>query len=185
MTTHTEMTEHFKALIEITGENVTREGLLKTPERAAKTFHFLTSGYHQDLNTIVNDALFTTQFNNMVIIRDIEFYSLCEHHLLPFFGKCHIAYVPHGNVLGLSKFARIVDHFSRRLQVQEELTDQIAKYILEVTGAKGVGVIIEAKHLCMMMRGVKKQHSDMRTSAMLGLFRDNAATRNEFLQLLK
>ena len=166
------------------GEDITREGLAKTPERAARALTHLTRGYQQDINDIVNGALFTSDINEMILIKDIELYSLCEHHLLPFFGKCHIAYIPDHKILGLSKFGRIVDLFAQRLQVQENLTQQIANTISSVTGAKGVGVIIEAKHLCMMMRGIQKQNSEMRTSVMLGSFRDDPQLRNEFLQLL-
>lgn len=166
------------------GEDPERDGLKETPKRAAKAFQFLTNGYHQDLNDLVNNAVFEADTDEMVLIRGIELYSLCEHHLLPFTGHCHIGYIPDGKVLGLSKFARIVDMYSRRLQIQEGLTKQIASAIQDVTGSKGVGVIIQAKHMCMMMRGVEKQHSDMRTSVMLGSFRKDAKTRNEFLSLL-
>ena len=166
------------------GEDPNREGLQNTPRRAAKALHDLTSGYQQDLAGIVNGAIFQSNMDEMVIVKDIELYSLCEHHLLPFFGKCHIAYLPDGKILGLSKFARIVDMYARRLQVQENLTQQIAHAILAVTQAKGVGVIVEARHLCMMMRGVEKQNSSMTTSVMLGLFRHNDRTRHEFLNLL-
>ena len=159
-----------------------REGLIDTPKRAAKAFEFLTRGYHMDLDEVVNDALFESDSNEMVIVQDIELYSMCEHHLLPFIGKCHVAYLPTGKVLGLSKVARIVEYFARRLQIQENLTTQIANTIENVTGAAGVAVIIEAKHLCMMMRGVEKQNSLMKTSAMLGAFRNNATTRMEFLR---
>ncbi len=172
-----------KILIEI-GEDPKREGLLRTPHRAAKAMQFLTAGYEQDLGDIVNNAIFNSDSDEMVIVKGIEMYSLCEHHLLPFIGKCHVAYIPTGKVLGLSKVARIVDLFSRRLQIQENLTKQIAECIMKVTDAEGVGVIIEAKHLCMMMRGVEKQNSVMTTSVMLGSFRNDAPTRNEFLQLL-
>lgn len=167
------------------GENPDREGLLKTPDRAAEAMLFLTRGYGQTLHELVNDAVFRSDNDEMVVVRNIEFYSLCEHHMLPFFGKCHIAYIPDGKVLGLSKFARIVDMYARRLQIQENLTLQIANAIREVTGALGVGVIMDARHLCMMMRGVEKQNSSMKTSAMLGSFRSNQATRTEFLSLLR
>lgn len=179
------MDKHFKALIENIGEDPNREGLLKTPERAAKAFSYLTQGYHQQLDHIVNDAIFTADTDEMVIVKNIELYSLCEHHLLPFIGKCHIAYMPQGKVLGLSKFARIVDLYSRRLQIQEQLTRQIAEGIMEVTSAAGAAVIIEAQHLCMMMRGVEKQNSVMTTSVMLGCFREDVRTRSEFLTLVK
>ncbi len=178
------MKDHFAKIIESVGEDLSRPGLLDTPKRAAKAFEFLTNGYHQDLDKVINNALFPSESNDMVIVKDIELYSMCEHHMLPFFGKAHIGYIPNGKVLGLSKIARIVDMFSRRLQIQENLSSQIAKTIASVTGAKGVAVIIEAKHLCMMMRGVEKQNSSMRTSAMLGAFRDNASTRAEFLSLI-
>ncbi|MFN7096697.1 MAG: GTP cyclohydrolase I FolE [Gammaproteobacteria bacterium] len=170
-------------LVEL-GEDPQREGLQRTPHRAAKAMEFLTSGYHHKLEDIINDAIFESHNDDMVIIKDIELYSMCEHHLLPFIGRCHVAYIPTGKVLGLSKIARIVDLFARRLQIQENLTKQIAECILEVTAAEGIGVIIEAKHLCMMMRGVEKQNSTMTTSVMLGSFRDDASTRNEFLNLI-
>ena len=166
------------------GEDLTREGLIKTPHRAAKAIEFLTHGYQQDLNKILNDAIFESSMNEMVIVKNIELYSLCEHHLLPFFGKCHVAYIPQGKVLGLSKIPRIIDMFARRLQIQEQLTKQIADCILAVTKAAGVGVIIEAQHLCMMMRGIAKQNSSMTTSVMLGGFREDSRTRMEFLNLL-
>jgi GTP cyclohydrolase I len=161
-----------------------RPGLLDTPERAAKAFAYLTSGYTMDLDEVINNALFPSDSEEMVIVKDIELYSLCEHHLLPFIGKCHVAYIPNGKVLGLSKVARVVDMFSRRLQIQETLAQQIASTIQEVTEARGVGVILEAKHMCMMMRGVEKQNSTMKTSSMLGQFRTDQGTRTEFLTLL-
>lgn len=170
-------------MIEVIGENPERDGLKKTPERAAKAFEFLTHGYKLELSDIINGAVFDSENDEMVIVRNIELYSLCEHHLLPFIGKCHVAYLPTGKVLGLSKIARIVDYFARRLQIQETLTKQVAETIMQVTNAAGVGVIIEAKHLCMMMRGVEKQNSIMTTSMMLGDFRTSSSTRNEFLQL--
>lgn len=175
----------FKKIIESTGEDISRPGLIDTPKRASDSFNFLTRGYHQNLEEIINNALFPSESREMVVVKDIELYSLCEHHLLPFIGKCHVAYIPNGRVLGLSKVARVVDMFARRLQIQENLVTQIAKTIEDVTGASGVAVIIEAKHMCMMMRGVEKQNSIMKTSAMLGCFRDQQATRNEFLFLLK
>lgn len=178
------MEQNFKKIIEAIGEDLNRPGLIDTPKRAAKAMEFLTRGYHQSVEEVVNNALFPSDASEMVIVKDIELYSMCEHHLLPFIGKAHVGYIPNGKVLGLSKVARIVDLFARRLQIQESLTDQIAKTIQEVTGAKGVGVIIEAKHLCMMMRGVEKQNSLMQTSSMLGLFRSNQTTRSEFLQLV-
>lgn len=162
----------------------TRPGLLDTPKRAAKAFEFLTNGYQKTAEEVVNGALFPSDNSEMVIVQNVELYSMCEHHLLPFIGKCHVAYLPSGKVIGLSKIARIVDVFARRLQIQENLTTQIARAIQELTDADGVAVIIEAKHLCMMMRGVEKQNSSMKTSAMLGEFRDNPATRSEFLSLL-
>ncbi len=166
-------------------DDVTRPGVLDTPVRAAKAMRFLTRGYDQTLEEVVNGALFPAANREMIVVQDVELYSLCEHHLLPFIGKCHVGYIPNGQVLGLSKVARVVDMFARRLQIQEELTFQIADALQQVTGAEDVGVIIEAQHLCMMMRGVEKQNSRMKTSAMLGAFRDNAATRAEFLNLLK
>ena len=155
----------FKKIIESTGEDVSRPGLLDTPERASKSFDFLTRGYHQNLDEIINNALFPSESREMVIVKDIELYSLCEHHMLPFIGKCHVAYIPNGKVLGLSKIARIVDMFARRLQIQENLVTQIAQTIEKATNASGVAVIIEAKHMCMMMRGVEKQNSVMKTSS--------------------
>ncbi|MBP8926839.1 MAG: GTP cyclohydrolase I FolE, partial [Pseudomonadales bacterium] len=175
------LTENYRAILEGLGEDPQREGLRDTPRRAAKAMSFLTEGYGKDLQDIVNDAVFESDNDEMVLVRDIELYSLCEHHLLPFIGRCHVAYLPAGKVIGLSKIARITDMFARRLQIQENLTLQIANAVAEVTGAKGVGVIIEARHMCMMMRGVQKQNSVMSTSVMLGRMRDNAATRQEFL----
>lgn len=166
------------------GEDLTRDGLLDTPKRAAKAMKFLTNGYNQTVEDIVNGALFESDANEMVLVSDIELYSMCEHHVLPFIGKCHVAYIPNGKVLGLSKVARIVDMYARRLQIQENLTTQIAQSIMDITDASGVGVIIEAKHMCMMMRGVEKQNSVMRTSSLLGSFRDNDKTRGEFLTLV-
>jgi GTP cyclohydrolase I len=177
--------QQFKAILEAVGEDPAREGLVRTPHRAAKAMEFLTQGYHQDLTKLVNDAVFTTDNNEMVIVRDIELYSLCEHHLLPFIGKAHVAYLPNNKVLGLSKIPRIVDMFARRLQIQEKLTQQIGNCIQEVTDAKGVAVVVEAKHLCAMMRGVQKQNSSMTTSMMLGRFRDDPRTRQEFLTLIR
>lgn len=174
----------FHELLVRLGEDPQREGLQGTPRRAWQALRTLTQGYQQDLATLVNGAVFQSNMDEMVIVKNIELYSLCEHHLLPFIGKCHVAYIPDGKILGLSKFARIVDMYARRLQVQEHLTQQIAHAILAVTQAKGVGVIIEAQHLCMMMRGVEKQNSRMTTSIMLGLFRNNDRTRTEFLNLL-
>jgi GTP cyclohydrolase I len=175
---------HYTDILSILGEDVDRGGLVDTPKRAAKAMQFLTDGYQKDLDGVVNGAIFEADTDEMVIVQDIEFYSLCEHHILPFIGRCHIAYLPDGKVLGLSKFARIVDMFARRLQIQEGLTKQIADAVQQVTGAKGVGVIMEGKHMCMMMRGVQKQNSSMITSVMLGSMRTSDATRNEFLRLI-
>lgn len=179
------MEAHWRSIIEHIGENPERPGLVDTPKRAAKAFEFLTQGYEQELSNVVNDALFPSDSSEMVLVQNIELYSLCEHHLLPFIGRCHVAYLPEGKVLGLSKVARVVDMFARRLQIQEQLTVQIADSIKQVTGAQGVGVIIEAEHMCMMMRGVQKQNSVTKTSAMLGTFRSDARTREEFLSLLQ
>ena len=170
-------------LIEL-GEDVNREGLLKTPDRVAKALTFLTYGYRADVQEVINQALFTETSGGMIIVKDIELYSLCEHHMLPFYGRCHIGYIPDGKVFGVSKLARLVDVFARRLQLQERLTEQISQVVMEEVGAKGVGVMIEARHLCMMMRGVEKQNSTMVTSSVLGVFRDNLATREEFLNLV-
>jgi GTP cyclohydrolase I len=171
-------------LIEL-GEDPNREGLLNTPQRVERAFQFLTSGYGADIDEVLNGALFTVDYSEMVIVKDIDFYSLCEHHLLPFFGKCHVAYIPTDKVIGLSKIPRLVDVFSRRLQVQERLTNQIAETIRDKIAPLGVAVVMEATHLCMSMRGVEKQNSVAVTSAMLGVFRDNARTRLEFLELVK
>lgn len=179
------MEKQYSEIISQIGEDVDRQGLVDTPKRAAKAMSFLTSGYQKTLKDIVNGAIFDSDADDMVIVKNIELYSMCEHHLLPFIGKCHVAYLPSGKVLGLSKVARIVDMYARRLQIQEQLTTQIADSILEATGAKGVAVVVEAKHLCMMMRGVEKQNSLMTTSSMLGQFRKNSETRAEFLSLLK
>ena len=178
------MAAAYRELLRGVGETPEREGLRHTPERAARALDFLTRGYRQRLDEVVNEALFETDLDEIVLVKDIELYSLCEHHLLPFFGKCHVGYLPQGRVLGVSKVARIVDMFARRLQIQETLTQQVANTVLEVTGAAGVGVIIEAQHLCMAMRGVQKQHSSMKTSVMLGDFRENPPTRAEFLRLV-
>jgi len=176
--------EAYAKIIEGVGEDLDRHGLKGTPARAAEAMRFLTQGYTQDIKEVVNDALFPTTSNEMVIVKNIELYSLCEHHLLPFIGKCHVAYLPSETVIGLSKVARIVDVFARRLQIQEHLTQQIAETLLEITDARGVGVIIESQHMCMMMRGVEKQNSSMTTSCMLGAFRDKQSTRTEFLSLI-
>ena len=178
------MEHEFRSILEQIGEDPTREGLLDTPSRAAKAMGFLTRGYKQTLHQVVNNALFDSESSEMIVVKDIELYSMCEHHMLPFIGKCHVAYVPTGKVLGLSKVARIVDMYARRLQIQENLTKEIADAIEGVIGASGVGVIIEAKHMCMMMRGVEKQNSLMKTSVMLGTLRDQPATRVEFLSLI-
>jgi len=178
------LADYYHEILLTIGENPQREGLVKTPKRAAKAIQYLTNGYQQSLEEIVNGALFEAKTDEMVIIRDIEFYSLCEHHLLPFTGKCQIGYLPDKKILGVSKFARIVDMFSRRLQVQENMTQQIAEAILEATQAKGVGVSVAARHMCMMMRGVEKQSSSMITSVMLGKFRSNLSTRQEFMQYI-
>lgn len=175
----------FEQLITSIGEDTARQGLKDTPARAAKAWTYLTRGYHEDLGTLINDALFESSMSEMIIVKDIEMYSMCEHHLLPFIGKCHVGYIPSGKVLGLSKVARIVDFFSARLQIQERLTEEIAHCINEVTNAKGVAVVIEAKHLCMMMRGVEKQNPCMVTSVMLGSIREEDSTRAEFLSLIR
>lgn len=179
------MEAYFHAILELLGEDPARQGLERTPQRVAKSLRFLTSGYHQDLDKILNGALFDVAYDEMVIVKDIEIFSLCEHHILPFFGRCHIAYIPNKRVIGLSKLPRLVDVFARRLQVQERLTTQIAETIMEEIHPRGVGVIIEARHLCMIMRGVEKQNSVAVTSAMLGVFRDSQRTREEFLNLAR
>ncbi len=179
------MEAHWAAIIEAIGEDLERPGLKDTPGRAARAFEFLTRGYGQTIEEVVNEALFPSDSNEMVLVQNIELYSLCEHHMLPFIGKCHVAYIPTGQVLGLSKVARIVDMYARRLQIQESLTMEVAETIKAVTEASGVGVIIEAQHMCMMMRGVEKQNSLMKTSAMLGSFRSDQKTREEFLSLLQ
>lgn len=177
--------EHVRRLIVLLGEDPTREGLRKTPERYEKALKFLTSGYNQSVDTVLNGATFSVHYDEMVVVKDIEFFSLCEHHLLPFFGKAHVAYLPSKRVLGLSKIARLVNMFARRLQIQERMTSQIAQAIEEKISPEGVGVIIEARHLCMQMRGVEKQHGQAVTSAMLGSFRHNKQTRDEFLSLVR
>lgn len=179
------MQESFKHILHELGEDLTREGLRDTPARAAKALQYLTKGYQDSLDDIINGALFESDMNEMVIVKNIEMYSLCEHHLLPFFGTCHVGYLPNGKVLGLSKVARIVDYFARRLQIQERLSVEIANCIAKITGARGVAVVLEAKHLCMMMRGVEKQNSEMTTSVMLGEMRDNPSSRLEFLKLIE
>ena len=179
------MEEYYKSLIKYIGEDVNRDGLKKTPWRAAKAFEYLTKGYREDIDQIINGAVFESDNDEMIIVKDIEVYSLCEHHLIPFFGRCHVGYIPKGKIIGLSKIARIVDIFARRLQVQETLTKQIAESIMKYTDARGVGVVMEAQHLCMMMRGVEKQNSSMKTSCMLGAFRSEISTRSEFLSLIR
>jgi GTP cyclohydrolase IA len=179
------MAELIRCLLVQLGEDPGREGLRQTPERFEKALRYLTSGYHQDPEKILNGAMFSVGYDEMVVVKDIEVYSLCEHHLLPFFGKCHVAYLPNKKVVGLSKIARLVNMFARRLQVQERLTNQIAKTIEEQLNPQGVGVIIEARHLCMVMRGVEKQNSAAVTSSMLGAFRTNKQTRDEFLALVR
>ena len=178
------MDQYFRKMLEYIGEDPQREGLIKTPIRAAHAFEFMTQGYKKSVDDIVNGAIFTSDNDEMVVVKNIEMYSLCEHHLLPFFGKAHVGYIPKGKIIGLSKIARIVDMYARRLQVQENLTKQIAQTLMDVTGARGVGVVIEAQHLCMMMRGVEKQNSIMKTSCLLGAFRKEDATRKEFLALI-
>jgi len=179
------MQDTIRRLLADVGEDPDREGLKDTPRRVEQSLRFLTSGYTADLNKVVNGALFTVEYNEMVIVRDIDFYSLCEHHLLPFFGKCHIAYIPDGKVIGLSKIPRLVDVFARRLQVQERMTSQIAETFLSLINPLGVAVVMEAAHLCMAMRGVEKQNSVTTTSAMLGVFHSDARTRHEFLELIR
>jgi GTP cyclohydrolase IA len=178
------MESSYLSLLEAVGEDPERQGLAKTPLRAARAFEFLTQGYRQSLDEIVNDAVFDSDASEIVLVKDIELYSLCEHHLLPFVGKAHVAYIPNGRVIGLSKTARIVDVFARRLQIQENLTTQIADALMKCLRPNGVAVVIEAKHLCMMMRGVEKQNSVMKTSCLLGVFKEDARTRSEFLALL-
>jgi len=179
------MEELITQILSSLGEDPTREGLVDTPQRVVRSLKFLTQGYGADIDEVVNDALFEEDVKNMIIVRDIEIYSLCEHHMLPFFGRCHIGYIPDGKVIGVSKLPRIVDVFARRLQLQERLTKQIAVTLKRVLRPIGVGVVIEARHLCMMMRGVEKQNSNMLTSSMMGLFRESQNTRNEFLHLIR
>jgi len=178
------ITDLVRRMLVLIGEDPNREGLRRTPERFEKALRYLTSGYRQDPEKLLNGAMFTVCYDNMVVVKDIELYSLCEHHLLPFFGKCHVAYIPGKKVVGLSKIARLVNMYARRLQIQERMTSQIARAIQEKLSPQGVGVIIEARHLCMVMRGVEKQHSAAMTSAMLGVFRENKQTRDEFLSLV-
>ena len=180
-----QLTEHYREILAGIGEDPEREGLLRTPKRAASALLELTRGYHQDVQTLLNGAIFTEEFDDMVVVKDIEFYSLCEHHLLPFFGHASVAYLPQGKIVGLSKIARLVEMFSRRLQVQERLTHEIAHAIEEAIEPRGVAVVMEARHMCMMIRGVEKQNSKMVTSAVLGAFREDRATRAEFMSLLR
>lgn len=179
------MEQSFLELLKAIGEDPQREGLLKTPSRAARAFEFLTNGYRQSLDDVVNGAIFESDTSEIILVKDIELYSMCEHHLLPFIGRAHVAYIPQGKVIGLSKVARLVDVFARRLQIQENLTMQIADALMKTLHPAGVGVVIEAKHLCMMMRGVEKQNSSMKTSCLLGSFKEDARTRSEFFSLLK
>ena len=178
------MEKAYRDIIAAIGEDLTRPGLAETPKRAAKAMDFLMRGYRQNIDEVINNALFPSASEEMVIVKNIELYSMCEHHMLPFIGKCHVAYIPRGKVIGLSKIARIVDIFARRMQIQENLTKEIAETIVNETGASGAAVIIEAQHMCMMMRGVEKQNSVMTTSCMLGAFRNSQSTRNEFLSLI-
>lgn len=178
------MEKAYREIIAAIGEDLTRPGLAETPRRAAKAMEFLMRGYRQNIDEVINNALFPSASEEMVIVKNIELYSMCEHHMLPFIGKCHVAYIPRGKVIGLSKIARIVDIFARRMQIQENLTKEIAETIVSKTGASGAAVIIEAQHMCMMMRGVEKQNSVMTTSCMLGAFRNSQSTRNEFLSLI-
>ena len=179
------MEESFLQLLQAIGEDPNREGLLRTPTRAARAFEFLTNGYRQSLDDVVNGAIFESDASEIILVKDIELYSMCEHHLLPFIGRAHVAYIPNGKVIGLSKVARLVDVFARRLQIQENLTVQIADALMKTLRPAGVGIVVEAKHLCMMMRGVEKQNSVMKTSCLLGIFKEDARTRSEFLSLLK
>jgi GTP cyclohydrolase I len=179
------MEQSFLELLQAIGEDPNREGLLKTPIRAARAFEFLTNGYRQSIDEVVNGAIFASDASEIILVKDIELYSMCEHHLLPFIGRAHVAYIPQGKVIGLSKVARLVDVFARRLQIQENLTLQIADALMKTLHPAGVGVVVEAKHLCMMMRGVEKQNSSMKTSCLLGSFKEDARTRSEFLALLR
>ena len=180
-----EMEDHVRGVLRFVGEDPGREGLVRTPHRVAEAYRFLTQGYEQDIEALLNNAVFEEVYDDMVVVKDIEFYSMCEHHLLPFFGKVHIAYIPNGKIVGLSKLPRLVDMFSRRLQVQERLTTQIAQVVQDALNPRGVGVVVEGMHMCMMMRGVQKQNAAMVTSHVMGLFRDDRATRQEFMALVK
>ena len=182
---HPEMERLVRSMLKQIGEDADREGLVKTPERVAKALEYLTSGYGKDVHEVLNDAVFTEEYDEMVVVKDIDFFSLCEHHVLPFFGKCHIAYMPSKKIVGLSKLPRLVEVYARRLQVQERLTTQIAQTIQDVLQPRGVAVVMEALHMCMLMRGVEKQNSKAVTSAMLGAFRANPETRAEFMELIK
>jgi GTP cyclohydrolase I len=177
--------EHVRALLRTIGEDPDREGLLKTPERVARALQFLTKGYHEDPSTILNSALFTEEYSEMIVLKDLDFFTLCEHHMLPFFGKAHVAYIPSNKILGLSKLARLFEVFARRLQVQERLTTQVAQSLMGAIDPQGVGVVVEAEHLCMRMRGVEKQNSIVVTSCMLGTFRSRQETREEFMTLIR
>ena len=174
-----------KELLGLIGEDSTRQGLIKTPKRVAESWKFLSQGYHQNLNEIINEAIFDESAKDMIIVKDIEFYSLCEHHLIPFYGKAHVGYIPDGKIIGLSKIPRVIDFYARRLQVQERLTNQIATCIQDLLNPKGVAVVMEGRHFCMLMRGVQKQNSIASTSSMLGAFKDKSTTRNEFLKLVE
>ena len=180
----TQLEDRVRGILELIGENPDREGLLRTPQRVARAWQFLTKGYREDVTKVLNGAVFTEKYDEMVIVKDIDFFSICEHHMLPFYCKAHIAYIPNGKIVGLSKLPRLVEVFSRRLQVQERLTQQIAETLFETLDPDGVAVVIAARHLCMMMRGVEKQNSLATTSAMLGSFREDERTRNEFLKLI-
>ena len=185
MDRHEQFLTAAQQILQASGDDPTREGLLKTPERVAKSYEYLLRGYQQNLDSVVNGAVFESESDDMVIVRDIEFYSLCEHHMLPFFGVCHVGYIPTGKILGVSKVARIVDMYARRLQIQERLVKEISHAIMDILDAQGVGVVMEAQHLCMRMRGVEKQNSVMTSSSMLGSFRNEAETRAEFLRLIR
>ena len=182
--TLTQTSDAYRTLIASTGENLDREGLLDTPERAAKAFGFLTQGYHQDLVEITNDAIFPTDNNELILVKNIEFYSMCEHHMLPFYGVAHVAYLPNDKVIGLSKMARIVDMYARRLQIQENLTRQVAQAVMDMTGARGAAVVMDAAHMCMMMRGVMKQNATTRSISLLGEFKTSSHARQEFLMAI-
>jgi GTP cyclohydrolase I len=179
------MEDNIRGILRFVGEDPEREGLLRTPHRVAEAYRFLTQGYEQDVQALLNNAVFEEEYDDMVVVKDVEFYSMCEHHLLPFYGKVHIAYIPNGKIVGLSKLPRLVDMFSRRLQVQERLTTQIAQVIQEALNPRGVAVVVEGMHMCMMMRGVQKQNAAMVTSHVMGLFRDDRSTRQEFMALVK